>query len=37
MQVIHDEKGQKIRYDAFHDAWEAAVSAAIKSDGIRRV
>jgi integrase len=34
MRVIHDEKGQKIRYDAFHDAWEAAVAAAVKSDGI---
>jgi len=34
MRVIHDEKGQKIRYDAFHDAWEAAMAKAVKEDGI---
>lgn len=32
--VIPDEKGRKIRYDAFHDAWEAAIAKAVKSDGI---
>jgi len=34
MRVIPDEKGRKIRYDAFHDAWEAAMAKAVKSDGI---
>lgn len=34
MRLIHDEKGQKIRYDAFHDAWEVAMTKAVKSDGI---
>jgi hypothetical protein len=34
MQLIHDQNGQKIRYDAFHDAWEAAVAAAVKQKRI---
>ena len=32
--MIPDEKGRKIRYDAFHDAWEAAMAKAKESDGI---
>lgn len=34
MRMIPDENGRKIRYDAFHDAWEAAMAKAVKSDGI---
>ena len=34
MQVIHDSKGQKIRYDAFRSAWETAMAKAVKEAGI---
>jgi len=32
LRLIHAQNGQKIRYDAFHDAWEAA--AAAEKEGI---
>jgi hypothetical protein len=34
MRLIYDKHGRRIRYDAFHDAWEAAVVKAVKNDGI---
>jgi integrase len=34
MRLIHNQAGQKYRYDAFNSAWERAMAKAVAADGI---
>jgi hypothetical protein len=35
MRLIHNQFGQKYRYDAFNSAWERSMAKAVDQEGIQ--